>query len=238
MISTDTVIAERWGLPDSKILSLHGWGRSHSDFKPSLGDLDTTSVDLPGFGNSPAPDVPWSSRQYAEAVAPLLTAGSPKVLVGHSFGGRVAVHLAQMFPDDVRGLVLTGAPLARVTPPRKPSWSVRLAKALHARKLMSDARMEALRDKHGSADYRAAQGVMRDILVKVLHEDYTEQLAAVAAPTRLVWGEHDTAASVEVAHKIAELIDGAQLTVVPGEAHPLSGAMGDHIRVAVQQLMD
>ena len=43
--------------------------------------------------------------------------------------------------------------------------------------------MDALRDQRGSADYRAAQGVLRSILVRVVNESYDVELAALAAGT-------------------------------------------------------
>ena len=51
--------------------------------------------------------------------------------------------------------------------------------------------VERARKNAGSDDYRAAQGVMRDVFVRVVNEDYREDLAAIAVPTTLVWGELD-----------------------------------------------
>ena len=41
---------------------------------------------------------------------------APPVVVGHSFGGRIAVCLAALYPDRVGSLVLTGVPLVKQTP--------------------------------------------------------------------------------------------------------------------------
>ena len=85
------------------------------------------ALDLPGFGRSAPPDAPWGAADYAEAVVPVLDAMTrPVVVVGHSFGGRVAVTLAAERPDDVGALVLTGVPLLhragrRAAPPAPSS---------------------------------------------------------------------------------------------------------------------
>lgn len=231
------VIAERWGTEAPQVLALHGWGRTHRDWQPSLGTLPTLAVDLPGFGDSAPPDEPQGSAWYADQVAGLAEQHGPLVVVGHSFGGRVAVHLARTNPDAVRGIVLTGAPLVRTRPPVKPSLAVRLAKALGNRGLLPASVLEAQKAKHGSADYRAANGVMRDVLVTVLHENYDTELTSLQCPVHLVWGEHDTAAPVEVAVAIKDRVPQAVLNVVKGEAHPLSGGLGDHIRTAVDTLL-
>jgi pimeloyl-ACP methyl ester carboxylesterase len=115
-------------------------------------------------------------------------------VLGHSFGGRVAVCLAARRPELVSGLVLTGVPLLRLAATPRPALTYRLARAANRAGLLSDKRMDKLRDSRGSADYRAATGMMRDILVKSVNETYDTELRAIRCPVRLVWGERDTAA--------------------------------------------
>ena len=87
--------------------------------------------------------------------------------------------------------------------------------------LVSDAAMEAQRRKHGSADYRAASGVMRDTLVRVVNEDYRTLLPAIEAPVDLVWGAHDTAAPLAMVREAAALFPKAALTVSDTSGHLL-----------------
>ena len=94
-------------------------------FDEVLAGFDAVALDLPGYGVAPEPPGPWSTAEYAEWVAPVLheLGGGPVVVLGHSFGARVAVHLAaaEAAPagrgPGLRALVLTGAPLA--PPPGK-----------------------------------------------------------------------------------------------------------------------
>lgn len=217
------VLAERTG-DSPTVLALHGWGRTRADWLPALAGVPALSVDLPGFGASPPPASAWGSREYAELLAPLLADGGWTV-VGHSFGGRVAVQLAAGWPNLVAHVVLTGVPLLRRTSSSKAPLSFRLAKKANAMGLLSKARMEEQRRKHGSADYRAAEGVMRDTLVKLVNEDYRELLPGVEAPVEMVWGAHDTAAPVEMAREASELLRKATLTVSPTSAHLLDDAL-------------
>jgi pimeloyl-ACP methyl ester carboxylesterase len=219
------------------VLALHGWQRTHRDFSRTLEGIDAIAVDLPGFGASPPPPEAWGGAGYAEAVLAVLDAfDRPPVVLGHSFGGRVAVHLAAAHPDRVRALVLTGVPLLRpagVTRP-KVAWQFKLAKALHARRLVSDDRMEAMRQRYGAADYRNASGVMRAVNVVAVNETYEQQLAAIECPVELVWGEDDTAAPVGVADQAAAVLATATVTRLPGVGHltPLQApeALADALR--------
>ena len=123
----------RHGDGDVRVLALHGWGRDHHDFREALGGLDAISLDQPGFGASPAPDQAGGAAMYAEMIEPVLEeCVTPLVVVGHSFGGRVAVHLAQRRPGAIGGLVLTGVPLLhRAQRKGKSALRYRMGRRLH-----------------------------------------------------------------------------------------------------------
>jgi len=216
-----------WGDGPPTVLALHGWQRTHQDFSEVFGDPGFTArsaavaVDLPGFGATPAPTEAWGTPEYAEALVPLLEElGRPLVVLGHSFGGRVAVRLAALAPDRIDRLVLTGVPLLdRQGRRRRPAAAFRLGRRLHRMGLVGDARMDELRDRYGSPDYRAASGVVRQIFVKVLAERYDEDLRALRCPVELVWGAEDTEVPVEVAERSMPLLARATLEVLPGVGH-------------------
>jgi len=169
-------------------------------------------------------------------VAPLL-AGLPRppVVVGHSFGGRVAVHLAAGWPDRVQALVLTAAPLVRLGATSRPALRYRVGRALHRRGMVGDAAMERLRQRYGSADYRAAQGVMRDVHVTAVNETYEEQLRAVTCPVELVWGADDADVPVAVAERAAALLADATLTIAPSGGHLTPLTIPELIRDAIDR---
>ncbi|MDP9181491.1 MAG: alpha/beta hydrolase, partial [Actinomycetota bacterium] len=215
-----------------KVLALHGWGRTRADWAPVLKGVPSLALDLPGFGASPEPPVAWGSHDYAAQLAPLLEAGGWTV-VGHSFGGRVAVQLAAGWPGAVEHLVLTGVPLLRRMSSGKAPLGYRLAKRAHRLGLLSEERMEAERRKHGSADYRAAQGVMRGTLVKLVNEDYRDLLPQVKSRVTMVWGAHDTAAPLSMAQEAAGLLAGATLKVSDTSGHLLDDGLVALLREAI-----
>ena len=222
-----TVFADRVGADRPSVVALHGWARDRSDLVACVAGYDALSVDLPGCGASPPPTEAWGAAGYATLVSRVIAEATdePVVVVGHSFGGRVATCLAAAHPEQVAGLLLTGVPLLRPddTGGRspKPPAGYRLVKRLHGWHLVSDERLEQAKRTHGSADYRNATGVMRDVLVRLVNETYADELTQLAGPVELVWGDQDTAAPLSVATRAQALIEqsGAEvrLTVVAGD---------------------
>ena len=227
------LLADKVGKAEPRVLALHGWARSGADFGRILEGTDALAIHLPGFGITPTPSSAWGSVDYADHLAEALAGSGPFVVVGHSFGGRVAVRLAVRHPELVSALVLTGAPLIRATPPPRSSPLFRAIKRLHAAHLIPQSVMDRVRKNSGSDDYRAAEGVMRGVFVRVVGEDYHEDLAAVRVPVTLVWGELDDSAPLAGARLAAEIVPGARLDVVAGEGHLMTGALQDAVRVAV-----
>lgn len=230
----------RYGSPPAQIVALHGWMRTHADFDRTLDGLDAVAPDLPGFGATAPPPEGWGAPDYAGAVAPLLEAeAAPLVLVGHSFGGRVAVCLAASRPDLVSAVVLSGVPLLRPEGQviAKPPLGYRAARALHRVGILSDARMERRRRRSGSADYRAATGVMREVLVRVINETsdgtYVRALDVLRCPVEFVWGELDTAASPRVAFEAASHVADGRTTVLDGIGHLTPVEAPDALRAAI-----
>ena len=235
------LFGEVYGRGAARALALHGWGRDRHDFDRVLDGMDAVSLDLPGFGASPPPARAMGAAGYAQAVERVLDDFAvPPVVVGHSFGGRVATALAAARPDRVAGLVLTGAPLLAPSPRDGPrpriSPAYRLVRWAHRLGLVSGERLEAERRRRGSADYRAARGVMREVLVTAVNESYEEELSGLSCPVRLVWGADDREVPVSTARRIADLC-GARLEIVEGAGHNLPRSAPDRLRRVVEEAL-
>ena len=149
---------------------LHGWARDSSDLAP-LGSmleargLPTLRLDLPGFGASPSPDSAWATPEYAESVKRVLDevggigGETAVVVVGHSFGGRVALHLSAMLPPPVSAAVVTGVPLFRPQAGSNPPLSYRVGDVGKAHQPFSSVSEERSRATAASTAEAKAAGV-------------------------------------------------------------------------------
>ena len=235
--ASGTVFAEASG-PAPRVLALHGWGRRAADFRSALQGLSYLAPDLPGFGASPPPPQAMGSRQYAAALEPLLDELEGRaVLVGHSFGGRVALHLADRHPARFAGLVLTGAPLVRVARVRKPHPIFRVGRWAGRRGLLPAAWVERLRERYGSADYRAARGVMREVLVRTINESYEVELGRLNLPVALLWGADDREVPLAVAEGLIARIGTAEVQVLAGVGHAVPLEAPRALRESVEKML-
>ena len=212
------------------VVLLHGWGTSSENLAGLatclLPAFRVVSVDLPGFGWSQAPSVAWGTADYAQHIAEFLDEIEiPRAaFVGHSFGGRVAFHLAAHTPGRVSRLILVAS--SGVRPKRGLRYHLgvgitrglgRLA-ALPGFGGVGERALSRWRAKVGSRDYRAA-GRLRPTLVKVVNEDLTPLLPRVQAPTLLLWGDQDQEVRRPAVEVMAATIPGARLVVFPGAGH-------------------
>src|SRR5437763_102619 len=101
--------------------------------------------------------------------------------------------VAARHPEILAGLVLIAA--AGLPPQRTPWTRARLTARRWAFRLVRQFTQEGparerLRQRFGSADYRAA-GALRPILVKAVGEDLTAAARAVGVPAVLIYGDQD-----------------------------------------------
>jgi pimeloyl-ACP methyl ester carboxylesterase len=231
------LFAERIGTAPAEVVGLHGWARTREDLTGLLADFNALVFDLPGFGASPVPPTAWDSIAYAALVAKALaTLGQPQVVLGHSFGGRVAVRLAARWPELVSGLVLTGVPLFQRKSP--PALLFRMARWGRRHGLVSENLMERMRHRYGSQDYLRATGIMRSTLVRVVNESYSDDLSRITCPIELVWGQNDTATPLEYAERASAMLGEARLQIIEGGGHMTPLSAPGVLRDAVYRLLN
>lgn len=224
------------GDPQGKpVVIMHGWGCDVTTVASIAAALEdkrrVINVDLPGHGRSTEPPPllpdgkPWGVMEYAELIEVLIkTLGLKEpALVGHSYGGRVAIVVGSRTP--VEKIVLVDS--AGIKPKRKPGYYLKVYSFKAQKKILpyivgkkkAEKIIEKRRAKAGSADYRNASPMMRMVMSRSVNQDLRHLMPDIKAPTLLIWGENDTATPLSDAKTMEKLIPDAGLVTFKGAGH-------------------
>ena len=201
------------------VVFLHGWGGSIDSWgvipvKIASFGFYSIVVDFPGFGKTPEPAKPYGVQDYVLELKNLLSmlGVDSCVLIGHSFGGRVAIKFASCYNDVVSKLILVDS--AGVLPRRGiihkfKVWSYKRAKIRAQKGLIPISKLE----KYGSEDYKILSNVMKATFVKVVNEDLVCDARKIECETLLVWGRNDKSTPLYMAKKLNKEIKNSRLEI-------------------------
>jgi pimeloyl-ACP methyl ester carboxylesterase len=216
------------------IVFLHGWPDSWFTFSrvfPLLPQhLRLLAIDQRGYGDSDRPESGYTIPDLAGDVVAFLDALDIErvTLVGHSFGSFVARCAAIAEPRRVTRLALIGTGFAKSNP---------VVRDLPAsmRDLPDPVPVEFVRDFQASTAYRpippeffdriVAESLKlparlwRELIDRLLEYDDAEQLSRIAAPTLLLWGDHDALFSRSEQDRFIAACPLARLKVYEGTGH-------------------
>ncbi|WP_313163169.1 alpha/beta hydrolase [Sedimentibacter sp.] len=212
------------------VLLLHGWGGNIQTMMPIANILKDKCrvivLDLPGFGESDKPREPWNSYDYSDCVDKFIELKKLDniILFGHSHGGRISIILSSMH-DYVKKLVLIDS--AGIISKRKLNYYVKVYSFKLLKKLYmlfvkggsKEQKIEKFYKKYGSADYKASDGIMRQTMVKVIHDNLVSLLPGIKAPTLLIWGENDEDTPVYMGKIMEEKIKDSGLIIFKDAGH-------------------
>ena len=200
------------------ILFLHGWSVSSAPYQDCLNALAeeywVIAPDLPGFGRSPYAGSLSSYQSYANCILFLVEQLNLRQfqVVGHSFGGAVALALAAAVPQAVKSVVAidsTGIPLI------SPKEIVKQRFAEFSRQIPQ---------AHWQIFWKIVRAFgcnlifNRQHLVEgariALQEDIRPWLSEVKLPCLILWGERDYFTPLEIGHGLVEAIANSQLQLI------------------------
>ena len=192
------------------LIVLHGWGSNKSlmkqSFSPYMSAFRHIYIDLPGFGHSTC-NVTLSTADYARIVELLMIHinASKDIILGHSFGGKVALLL------EPKVLVLVGSAGIFIPKPFKIKAKIALFKTAKVFGLSK------LRSLFVAEDAKTLSEPMYQTFKNVVDEDFSSDFSAYSGKALLCWGREDTATPLSSGEKIDELIDDSTLEVYDGD---------------------
>lgn len=213
------------------LLLLHGWGDSLHTFDSLVPLLDVNKrrvirLDLPGFGKSERPKNAWELDDYIHFVQDFLEkidVPNIAMIIGHSFGGRIAIKGLSSHNLKTDRLILIGA--AGITPKKtfRDFGAKAVAKVGNVLTLLPPLYFwrKSLRRwfyRLLGSDYESA-GPLKDTFVNIVGEDLKEAALRISVPTLLIWGGNDSATPVSDGKKFAEIIPVSSFEVIPAAGH-------------------
>ncbi len=224
---------KKTGTGKKTVVMLQGWGTelgAYDSVADAINEEYTfIQFDFPGFGGSDEPEQAWSVDDFADFFCDFMKELGIKeaTLIGHSYGGRVIIKLANRknIPFKITNIVLIDS--AGVLPKRSVAQKWKIAQYKVLKRILNLKVVYALfpeiiddwRSRQGSEDYRNASPIMRQCLVKAVNEDLTELLPNITQDTLLIWGDKDTATPIRDAKIMEEAIPNAGLVVLQGAGH-------------------
>lgn len=205
------------------IVFLHGWGGNLDSFAYLSSKLKTdyTCIRVEwGIDKTQQMGRSYSIFCYASELFLLLKRLNihSVYLVGHSFGGRVAILLSSIFDITIEGLVLLDSAGLKYRPSIKQWIKVTKYKMLKRLVNRGVVRKEKL-NKYGSNDYQSLSLSQKVSFNKVVSSYLETYLSYIQCPTLVIWGQHDKDTPLYFAKKVKRKIKNCEMIVYPNAGH-------------------
>lgn len=180
------------------LILLHGWGTNLHTFDYVSKYLEKNftiyMIDLPGFGQSEEPRYPYNLSNYVHFLCTFineLQINNP-IILGHSFGGRIAIKYASISKNLDRLILVDSAGIKkrRTFKQQLSIWKYKYLKYYY-RKTKNITKYNQLTSSSGSSDYIACSAIMKGTLSKVIKEDLRKCLSKIEVETLIIWGRDD-----------------------------------------------
>lgn len=195
------------------VLLLHGWGQNKEMMFPVVENLKDkfmcVVMDLPGFGETPF-DNSLNIEEYVDNLREFLINNNiaPKYIIGHSFGGKVAVHYYLKY-KDIDKLVIIASPLL------KPKRGLKYYYKIYKYKLKKKFKIKE--ENAGSSDYKNCKQDMRRFFVNVVNTHYNKDVKNINIPVLLIWGNKDKQVPLNKAKELNKKMKYNKLVVLEGD---------------------
>lgn len=227
-------------------LILHGWGKGSDSWievqKLISGQgYQVIIPDFPGFGKSQPSQKAWGVDDYVEWLKDFtISLGIEKFfLLGHSFGGRVAIKFAAKYPEKILNLILyEAAGIKHKTPSLLIFFLIsKVGNIFSFLPFYSSFRKIFYRYIVRKKDYLEAKGAMKDTFSKVIGENLIPYLPKISMPTLIIWGAKDRITPLADANLMKKEIPNSELQVIPEMGHAFHHQNPEKLTQAILQYL-
>lgn len=212
------------------IIILHGWQSSKEKWEKVKEKIEKNNIkvlvpDLPGFKEENQISQPWDLNNYLNWLSNFIekekksgNLKDPIFLLGHSFGGRIAIKFSILHPEKIKGLILVSSAgikpekssISNLTPFLKKLYF--LPGYIFFRKIFYKFIIKR-------TDYLNAKGPMKETFKKIVDEDLFPLLPQIKIETLILWGEKDKTTPLSDAYLMKEKIINSKLEILKGLSH-------------------
>lgn len=207
------------------IVFLHGWGCSLDIYKVVAkqisGKYCVYLLDFPGFGKSSEPDYVIDVVHMAEIVNEFVSSlGIVKpIIVGHSYGGRVAAEYAFKYKNINKLILIDSAGIKRVSLRKWFKVKLYKFKKVYYKFTKQVMKYNELLAGSGSKDYVNASVMMKKMLVKAVNYDQRKVFKKISVETLILWGKSDKSTPMKDGRLINRLIKNSEFVEIPDCGH-------------------
>lgn len=225
----------------TKLFIIHGWTYSIKPWTKTVELLSASGIEVvqlrvPGL-TSPSLDV-WTIDGYVTWLENELKGEKNPIVLGHSNGGRIAMHYLEKHPGAFKQLILLASAGVEVDSEKLSSKRkiLRLAsKGLSPLKHIPGAKKVVYRLL--GSDYNAAPPNMKKTLANMLASDRTFDPSFITIPTNILWGKADRTTPLKMGEKLHRLIKPSTLEVHDTWAHAPYITHPDELATSLQQII-
>jgi pimeloyl-ACP methyl ester carboxylesterase len=232
-----------------QVVMVHGSMDRHASFvrvRRALPEAHVTLYDRRGYGRSRDVPVATSLDEHAADLL-AVAAGRRVVVLGHSYGGCVALRAAELAPEIVRGLVVYEAPT-----PWLPGWPTDTGggRALAApdpaaaaeaflRRILGDERWEALPEQSKSDRRAEGAALVSDMQsIRPGNPDVVPvDLSRVHQPVIVGRGSQSMPHHLAGMERLADLLRNGELVTLEGAAHGAHAARPEAMADLVRRML-
>jgi hydrolase, alpha/beta domain protein len=215
---------EKRGNGDAVIL-LHGWGCDGRVFDEIANILEKKytvySLDLLGFGKSEEPPHPYTLDEYVDFLINFVKDNKiiAPILIGHSFGGRIAIRYAKS--EAVNKLILIDS--AGIRP--RDLWVTKTKICIYKIKkkwfklTKNVTAYQKLIQNSGSNDYKNATPIMKKTLSLITTAYLEKDLKQIHTDALIIWGKKDKTTPYTDALKMHKLLKNSGIVAIENAGH-------------------